>query len=612
MADSITDGLRNTMQDGDARFRARRPVWDTRRDTYDTGEYARRGYRTDTSPRMNGRVNGYGGFTYQSTGGNPSQHSFDGRYIDAGTHRDGAYRYPDNNNGYRGNGNSMPGDDGRRRVKPPRRNLRAWLIVIVILLAAGGIFAIVNAIDSSNKARAVQELAAAVRPYDDKYCEGVYVNGVHLGGLTTDQALASVQTVIQQQNSVWRVRLIYNGSPIAEINADMLGLGHDSPQVYNAIAQTLNDAWLQGHTGNDAQRKSSMDALKNNPYIANVQMPAADTSIIDPVLQQIKNQVEIPPKDASVISFDPYHTLPFTYNSESNGATLDIAPLEQQLYDMVSKHQAGEIVITPTVVEPAIKVSDLKKDHMLLSSVSTDISTTSTEDRNQNIIRAMELLNGTIIQPGEQFSFNGVVGERTVKNGFLPAIEYAYGEHVEGIGGGVCQASSTLYQAAVKAGLQIIKRSPHSDSVSYAEYGKDATVYWVGNRKIDLVFKNNTDKPVYIVASVQNAPNSKKRLITKVSIYGRDPGDVKYDLETNTIETISIPDAEITKDKEGTYATYEDEMVQATEGKLGYVVESYQVQYTGKYETDRKLLYVDTYKPQAPKVYVGVQKRTYV
>lgn len=607
------DGERVTAPDGETRYRGSQPDWDPPRGTYEYGAFSGQRYGVKADPHMGGNTGGYGENMSRTAGADASRFAGGGGYYGSSSRRENAYGYShDGINGHSGHGRDVSMKDSNNCGKPPRRNMRALLIVIAVLIVAGGIFAAVNAINSNNKAKAMQELSDAVRPYDDKYCEGVYVNGVNLGGMTADQAYASVQTVIQQQNSVWRVRLVLNGSPVAEITADMLGLGPDSPQVYNAIAQTLNDAWLQGHTGNDAQRKSSMDTLKNNPYIANVQMPAADTSVIDPILQQIKSQIETPPTDASVIAFDPYHTVPFTYNQESNGVTLDTAPLERQLYDMVSNHQAGEIVISPTVVEPGVKVADLKKDHTLLASVATDISTTSTEDRNENIRRAMELINGTILQPGQQFSFNDVVGERTVKNGFLTAIEYAYGEHVEGVGGGVCQASSTLYQAAVKAGLQILKRSPHSDSVSYAEYGKDATVYWVGKRKIDLVFKNNTDKPVYIVASVQNAPNSKKRLVTKISIYGRDPGDVRYDLETKTIETLSIPDPEITKDKEGTYAVYDDEMVQVTDGKLGYVVESYQVQYTGKYETDRKLLYVDTYKPQAPKVYVGIQKRAYV
>ena len=592
------------------RFRKHQAAWDQRYEDHGTGAGAEQPYHMDTDPHISGRRNAYGADMSQPVGYDPSRNRYDRRYGNTAAQDSGAYQYYGTKNDEYRNYGIPPRNDPQKR-KPPRRGALAWVIVIGILLVAGGIFIAVNTVNNNNRAKALQELSDAVRPYDNKYCDGVYVNGVHLGGMTTDQAYAAVSAVLQQQNSVWRVRLTYNGTAMAEITADMLGLGQDSPQVYNAIAQTLNDAWLQGHTGTDSQRKASMDTLRNNPYMANVQMPTADTSVIEPILQQIRYQIETLPVDATVIAFDPNQATPFTYTPESNGLTLDIAPLERQLYEMISNHQAGEIVITPTVVAPNVRLEDLKKQHTLLASVSTDISTASAENRNLNIRRAMELLNGTIIQPGQQFSFNDVVGERTTKNGFLPAIEYAYNEHVEGIGGGVCQASSTVYQAAVKAGMQIIKRSPHSDSVSYAEYGKDATVYWVGKRKIDLVFKNNTDMPIYIVATVQNAPNSKKRLVTKVSIYGRDPGNVRYDLETKTIETLSIPEPEIIRDTDGVYAVYDDEMVQATNGKLGYVVESYQVQYTGKYETDRKLLYTDTYKAQAPKVYVGIQKRSY-
>ena len=127
------------------------------------------------------------------------------------------------------------------------------------------------------------------------------------------------------------------------------------------------------------------------------------------------------------------------------------------------------------------------------------------------------------LNPGADFPFNAPVladraDHRHLHRGFYPAIEYVYGEHVEGYGGGVCQASTTLYQAAVCAGLQILKREPHSDSVSYTDYGKDATVYWVGKRKIDLTFKNNTEDPIYIIAAVQKDPTNKKRLIAKERI----------------------------------------------------------------------------------------------
>ena len=203
-----------------------------------------------------------------------------------------------------------------------------------------------------------------------------------------------------------------------------------------------------------------------------------------------------------------------------------------------------------------------------------------------------------------------MVGQRTEANGFYPAIEYAYGEHVMGIGGGVCQASTTVYQAAVCAGLQIVKREPHSDSVNYTEYGKDATVYWVGKRKIDLVFKNNTEDPIYMVAAVQKDPSNKRRLIAKVMMYGEDMGDIRYEIECKTVQELDPPEKPVyVKDKDATYVTYTDQEKSVSKAKPGYVVESYRVKYEGNVETERQLLYVDTYEPKAERIYVGVKRR---
>ena len=104
----------------------------------------------------------------------------------------------------------------------------------------------------------------------------------------------------------------------------------------------------------------------------------------------------------------------------------------------------------------------------------------------------MDRINGTILKPGEVFSFNKVVGRRTIRNGFYEALEMVYGDLVTGIGGGVCQPSSTLFQAALLAGLGITDRSNHSEPVNYTDRGLDATVYWVGDRQIDFKFKITT------------------------------------------------------------------------------------------------------------------------
>ena len=495
------------------------------------------------------------------------------------------------------------------RVQPPpqepmpgrkrRKGHAAAVTAIVLVLAAlgtGGYFAAKNYIHDKT-------INEKIQPYDALYCPGVYVDGIHLGGMTPEQAMNSVQSQIRQRHDAWRVQLTWNGSVVAEIDSDMLGFNVDPAQV-------MNEAWKQGHTGDKEQRYAQMLQLEQNPYVAYTATPDGDTGIIDRKLQDIKSHIDKPATDAMMTGFDTSLDYPFVFTDEAYGMQLNINPLKERLYKMVSTMESGTVELQPDRIEPSVRKADLMKHYMLRSSVYTPIDKHSTEERNMNIQHAFDFVNGYVLEPGKTFSFNNVVGERTEARGFYPAIEYVYGEHVEGFGGGVCQASTTIYQAAVCAGLQILKREPHSDSVSYAEYGKDATVYWVGKRKIDLTFKNNTDDPIYIVADVRKDPTNRKRQIAKVTMYGQDMGDVRYELQSEITETLPAPFNPVyVKDTNGTYVTYKDQEESVSKAKEGYVVKSYRLKYDGIDLVERKELFTDRYEPKAERIYVGVKDR---
>ena len=490
---------------------------------------------------------------------------------------------------------TQPAPPKKQKKKSPF--LKAFLVLLLLAgLGAGGYFGITSY--QRNKT-----ISDKVDPYNELFCPGVYVDGIHLGGMTPEQAMNSVQSQIRQRHDAWKVQLVYNGTLVAEINSDMLGFSVDPSHV-------LNQAWIQGHTGDKEQRYNDMLRLEQEPYVGYTAQPDGNTKVIDDKLTAIKASIDKPATDAAFVAFDPSQAYPFTFTDEAYGLSLNTEPVKQRLYQMVSTMESGTIELVPDRLEPNVRKADLMKHYMLRSSVYTPIDRHSTDNRNKNIQRAFDFINGYVLQPGKTFSFNSVVGERTESNGFYPAIEYVYGEHVEGYGGGVCQASTTLYQAAVCAGLQILKREPHSDSVSYTDYGKDATVYWVGKRKIDLSFKNTTDEPIYIIANVQTDPGNKKRLIAKVSMYGQDMGDVRYEIESEVVETLPAPFNPVyVKDTSATYVVYKDQQQSVSKAKEGYVVKSYRVKYEGSSQTDKTLLYTDTYEPKPEKIYVGTKDR---
>lgn len=483
---------------------------------------------------------------------------------------------------------------------PVKKHHRKGLLIFVILLlalvlGAGG----AAAYKSYQKTR---EINSTVEPYLGLFCPNVYVDGIPLEGMTPEQALNSVESQIRQRNDAWSVQLVYEGQLAATINAEMLSMKVD-------VGAVLNEAWSKGHTGTYEERYQAMHDLQENPYYGYTSTPSGDNSVIDQMLSGMKSKIDLPAADAALVSFDPSLAYPFVFSDEVYGRSLNTEPIIRQLYEMVSEMRSGTVEIKPDILYPNVLREDLQKHYSLRSSVYTQISTSSPEERNKNIERALELVNGYVLEPGKNFSFNGVVGQRTEENGFLPAVEYAYNEHVIGIGGGVCQASTTIYQAAVTAGLKIVHREKHSDRVNYTDYGKDATVYWNGKRKIDLVLRNNTEGNIYFVAGLQEDPGNRRRKIAKVSLYGEDLGDTRYELVTEVVSELEPPDEpKYVKDTEGTYVTYTDQQ-KSVKGEPGYVVKSYRYEYTGNVLTDRTDLATDVYDAKPERIYVGVTKR---
>ena len=485
---------------------------------------------------------------------------------------------------------------GKGKPKKQRKKHPVLLAITLILMAGaigtGAYFSITNQIR-------MKKITEKVEAYNNLFCPGVYVDGINLGGMTPEQATNSVNSQIQQRHDAWKVQLTYNGQDVLEINADMMGCSVDTNSV-------LARAWQQGKEGDVEQRYAAMLQLEQTPYMDYTAKPDGNTHIIDEKLLQIKEVIDKPAVNAEMTAFDPSQDYPFVITEEEYGRNLDIEPIRQKLYQMVSTMESGTVELIPDITTPTVFRADLIMNYKVRGYATTEISRHSEENRNNNIRLAFDYINsyGSVIQPNATFSFNKVVGKRTPERGFYPATEYVYGEHEEGYGGGVCQASTTLYQAAVRAGMQILERRPHSDSVSYTEYGKDATVYWSefrGGKKIDFSFRNTSDAPIYIVAKVVTIPatrKEKKKLLAEVTIYGKDMGSTTYDIDTVeevipcTLNPVAVGDKDlVSKAKDGCY------------------VDSYLVEYTNGVETSRKKMYRDKYEPRAERYYDPSAKR---
>ena len=394
-----------------------------------------------------------------------------------------------------------------------------------------------------------------------------------------------------------------DGTYVGEINSYHLGM-----TVH--VEDALEEAWQQGRSGGDIyERKAAMDALLTEPYTGSTALPSGDTAKIDAILYELAANIYIAPVDATA-TFDPTKkSQPFTITDEAVGRYLDVESIKDQVYAMVAEMETGVVLIEPKTLYPTYTRAYWEERTALIASAYTTISSTSAEGRNKNIERASALINGTIIEPGHTFSFNNVVGPRTEDNGFYKAIEYAYNKQVEGYGGGVCQVSSTLYWAAVRANLDIVKREQHSLEVNYTEFGYDATVNYDG-KKIDFIFKNSTDSPIYIITKVMKQPKEDKNHYRVIcEIYGKPLEDgVTYDIVAITTE-VPMPEGTVLPDKKAEHVIYTDETYVVEKGSIGYEVDSYKVKYVNGEEVERTFLYHDTYAAVQPVTYVGVSER---
>ena len=431
---------------------------------------------------------------------------------------------------------------------------------------------------------------------DGVFYPNIFVNDIPLEGRTLDEAAAIVSQQVTSLISSWRITLRTQDGRSWDITGKDLGMQYD-------VADQLDQLWAIGHTGPSAQRYEQVKAVEEEP-IHRYTTLSYDMSSINQILAQIKSEVDRAPVSATKV-YDDTVWPPYTYTDDVDGQELDITGLGEKIMGMVDRLESGVVDLTPTPVKAPITRAYLESQIVKLSSFETTIGNTSTEGRFANIKLGTEMFNHLVIKSGESVSFNKVTGKRTEANGFQQALELAYGEYVMGWGGGICQVSSTLYNAVVNAGLEVRSRTQHSRPSSYVEKGLDATVQ---DDRLDFVFRNNTNADIFIETEYYKKGSYYR---CKFTIYGRpDPNGYSYKLVSEVVETIAKPETVYRPDKEMKYVVYDDEEYVYSKGEDGYIVDVYLVTMDANgLEVSREKKYTDTYKAVAPVTYVGVTPR---
>lgn len=324
----------------------------------------------------------------------------------------------------------------------------------------------------------------------------------------------------------------------------------------------------------------------NGKEIETIEIPIEEKEPEKINIEKIREEIYQDPQDAY------YEENPFKLYKEVEGIDLKITIEEA---NKILEEEKEEYVIPLTITKPKITINDLKNINFFPEQISkyTTMYDESNQNRTTNIKLASEKINGSILMPGETFSYNKTVGERTIKAGYKEASIYMNGKVVDGIGGGICQVSSTLYNAALEANLEIVSRRNHYFITSYVSASRDATVSY---GTIDLKFKNTRNYPIKINCTSQNG-------ICQISIYGiKEETEYEVVIEDEITDIIPyttkyIETKELNKGEEN----------EIQKGVNGYKSEAYKILKLNGQVVSKTLLSKDSYNPLQRIVEIGTK-----
>lgn len=492
--------------------------------------------------------------------------------------------------------------DKKKRSLGSKRNL--FLIVglaLALILVLGAVYYIItqNRISDEIAAQAAAEQEAQrqqaelalkqTQEYDEivnsKYfLEGVTVEGVAIGGKTMSEAEAMLKELIASK--------ALSGKLPLTLNDQTYYFDLSTVPVTTNLADVLAQAFQLARSGNVEDVLTEAENIRTNGKAFTLTLQY-DFSSISAQVAALAAEIDQPASSATFDKIDKdAHTV--TIAQGTSGIAVD----QQALVQSITTALMGGDYTTPIAIplQASPSISPDAQVTFLSTSAETSFSGSSS-NRIYNIQKGADLINGYVLKPGETFSTNGVLGTRTLANGWKMANAYVSGTTEEQAGGGVCQLSSTLYNAVVKADLEIVSRRNHSMPVSYMRKGLDATINSVGNI-IDFKFKNNTDSDVVIFAWT-----SGKTLHFK--LYRCEFATDEYDeirLTSEKINTI-YPSGEMVEELDPTLPVGSEEIV--VERKNGERWQSYKNYYKdGKLVKTEKLA-VSTYSAFDGKKLVG-------
>ena len=517
-----------------------------------------------------------------------------------------------------------------KKRKKRKRAIIISLILVILIAIFSTIFAFINI-------------------NNEKIISGVTIKGIEVSGLTKEEAMAKLETIYSEKLEK-DLKLKY-GEYESELNPTLMEVKYD-------IENAVNEAYLLGKDGNifvnnykilstliqkkdinvnmtlneEVTKQTINDMGQNLPGIMLessytvegnklIITKGKDGIVIDTdtLLNKVKNTlnninkteeyIEIPTtnKSPTPIDIDKIHSEvykeakdayytknPFTVYPEVEGVDFDVEVAKK----MIEAENKEEYIIQLKITKPKVTIDQIGPEAFpdQLSTFKTRYDA-SDKDRTTNLILACKKLDGKVIMPGETFSYNATLGPRSTATGYKNAKVYENGEVVDGIGGGICQISSTLYNAALMADMEIVERRNHQFVTSYVGAGRDATVVY---GLTDFKFKNTRKYPIKLKASSTGG-------IATIAIFGikEEEREYTYTFKTNTISTIPFT----TKYVEDASLQPGQEVVKQ-KGANGLVTQTYMTKMKNGKVISSQLLSKDTYSAMQKIIRRGKAKTT--
>ena len=412
--------------------------------------------------------------------------------------------------------------------------------------------------------------------------EGVFAGKIDLSGLSETEAMTAVNKYISELGNTQVTLNCVSGNQVSG-RASALGL-------YWKNTDIINDALTLGQSGNVIKRFKELADLKKTNKIYQLELGLDEQKVRDIVATEC-TKFDVRAQDALMKRSDGN----FSVTPGHDGQSVNVESSVQKIEEAVSTELNGQplsIDLVIDTVKPRGDTDTLSKLTDVLGTFTTKFYS-SGKDRVTNVTNGCRLVNGTLLYPGEQISVSKTISPMTEENGYALAGSYLNGQVVESFGGGICQVSTTLYQAVLRAELQVDERYNHSMVVNYVDHSGDAAI---AEGIKDFKFTNNMDTPIYI-----DGYTTPDKTIT-FTIYGIEtrPSNRKLEFESVDLEEIQPTGEKVVADSSLAAGSTRQQSAH-----IGYRSELYKIVKVDGVETERVKVNSSTYQAVPATLTVG-------